>query len=326
MKLTTQQISSIARGAVRVYENDGKTVLRRFTEEQEELYRKRNPEAHAKCFATSGITLEFATDSRYLTLEVEVGFGSSRRYFEHSIFVNGEKYAALGCKKRGEGIFGGKWTLPEGDKQIKIYFPWSVSSKITELSLDTGASLTPIKKEKKMIMFGDSITHGYDASYPERSYASRLADAIGAEAVNKGIGGEIFFPALAAARDPFEPDYVTVAYGTNDWSKNDKKLFESNCKGFFENLSRNYPNAKILAITPIWRKRYGETNTMGTLDSVEDYIREVASSLPNVTVIRGINLVPHDPKNFSPDVIHPNDQGFEHYANNLFEEIKKYIN
>ena len=324
MKLTTEQISSIANGVARVYEENGRVFLSRFTKEQEELYKERSADFYKKTFATAGVTLEFTTDSRTLALEVSVSSGSSRAYFEHSIFVNGKKYGNLGCKGSDSGIFSGKQTLPEGEKAIKIYFPWSVSSGIVELSLDDGASLTPIKKEKKMIMLGDSITHGYDASSPELSYASRLADALDAEAVNKGIGGEIFFPELAAAKDPVDPDYITVAYGTNDWSRN-KQDFYGNCKDFYTNLSQNYPNAKIFAITPIWRRRYGEVNTLGTLDDIEAYIKEVAASLPNVTAISGIDLVPHDPAYFSPDVVHPNDQGFEHYGNNLIEEIKKYI-
>lgn len=327
MKLTLEQISSITRGTVRITEEDGKVCLYRFTKEQEELYKVKNTDFYNKTFATAGIVFEFITDSRTLSMEVEVATGSSRRFFEHSIFVNDEKYTSLGCKSANTGCFGGSWSLPDGENKIKIYFPWSVASRIIDLYLDDGALLIPIKKEKKMIMFGDSITHGYDASAPERSYASRIADALDAEAINKGIGGEIFFPELAAAKDPIDPDYVTVAYGTNDWTTNQKETFENNCKLFYENLSRNYPNAKIFAITPIWRKHYsrGDVNDIGTLDDVEAYIRKVADQLTGVTVIGGIDLVPHDPKNFSPDVIHPNDQGFDHYANNLFEEIEKYI-
>ena len=325
MKLTTEQISSIAKGVVRTYEENGMVFLCRFTKEQEELYRVRSEDFYKKSFATSGVTLEFITDSTTLELEVNIGFGSSRFFFEHSIFVDGKFYASLGSKGQTLGNFGGKWTLPKGEKHIKIYFPWSVSSRIIGLSLSDGASLLPVKSEKKMIMFGDSITHGYDASYPHRSYASRVADGLGAEAINKGIGAEVFYSEMAAAKDPVEPDYVTVAYGTNDWSKNKKESFEKNCKEFYENLSKNYPNAKIFAITPIWRHNYGHVNTVGTIDDVEAYIRSVAASLPNVTVIRGLELVPADPVCFSPDVLHPNDEGFKHYANNLLAEIKKHI-
>ena len=327
MKLSTEQIGSIAKGAVRVSENNGMTCLYRFTEEQEALYKERSDDFYGKSFSTAGITLEFTTNSSTLSMEVEVSSGSSRRFFEHSIFVNGVKYGDLGCKGANNGIFGGKWTLPEGENTIKIYFPWSAASRIIDLSLEDGATLAPVAARKQMILFGDSITHGYDASAPELSYASQLTSALDVDGVNKGIGGEIFFPELGASKDPLDPAYITVAYGTNDWSRNKKEEFEQTCKLFYENLSKNYPNARIFALTPIWRTKYAEgySNTMGTLDDVEAYIRQVTRDLPNVTVIKGIDLVPADLSCFSPDGIHPNDKGFKFYFENLIEEIKKYI-
>lgn len=325
MKLTLDQISAITRGAVRIEERDDKICFFRFTKEQEELYKVTNADFYKKSFATSGIILEFITDSRTLSMETEVSSGSSRKFFEHSIYVDGKRYASLGCEGSNNGIYSGKWTLPVGDKQIKIFFPWSVTSNIISFCLDDGATVTPVRKEKKMIMFGDSITHGYDASHPENSYASRLVSALDTDAVNKGIGGEIFFPALAELRDPIEPDYITVAYGTNDWSKGNKERFEQNALGFYTALAKNYPNARIFAITPIWRKNYGNENAIGTLDNIGKYIEKITADLPNVTVINGIDLVPWDPSCFAPDVLHPNDKGFEHYFNNLFEELKKHI-
>ncbi|MBQ8849232.1 MAG: SGNH/GDSL hydrolase family protein [Clostridia bacterium] len=327
MKLTLQQICSAARGIVRAEEVDGKVCLYRFTKEQEELYKTYSADFYKKTFATAGVVLEFATDSKELYLEVDTWSGSSRKYFEHSVFVNGKKYASLDCRGENCGLFAGKWTLPDGEKQIKIYFPWSAASRIVALCISDGASFTPIKSEKRMIMFGDSITHGYDAKHPENSYASRLTDALGVDAVNKGIGGEIFFPALAECRDGIEPEYITVAYGTNDWSKGNKESFETKCRDFYTALSKNYPNAKIFALTPIWRKacRDGAINDIGKVSAIGEYIESVAKHLPNVTVIDGSTLVPAEEKYFSPDILHPNDAGFEHYFKNLLSEIEKHI-
>ena len=327
MILNLEQIKSIAHGVAQVVEEDGKVCLYRFTEEQRELYRNYSSDFFAKSFASAGVTLEFVTNSSRLAMKVEVSSGSSRKFFFHSIFVNGEKYATLGCEKTNCGVFGGEWTLPQGENTVKIYFPFSTASRIISFELDDGATLTPVQKAKKMIMFGDSITHGYDTWAPENSYAFRVSDALGAEAINKGIGGEIFFPALAASHDDISPDYITVAYGTNDWTRNNKERFEKSCKEFYENLSANYPNAKIFAITPIWRNRPGDpaVNSIGSLDFIGKYIANVASELPNVTVIDGTYLVPHNAKFFAPDILHPNDEGFEYYAKNLLAELKKHI-
>ena len=173
-------------------------------------------------------------------------------------------------------------------------------------------------------MYGDSITHGYDAINPSNKYATRLANALGYDEYNKGIGGEVFFPPLAELKQPFTPDIITVAYGTNDWSLTEKSQFDKNCKAFYENLSKNYPDTPIFAITPIWRKEsVTETRPFGDFALVEEGIREATKDLKNVTVIRGFDLVPKEEKYFADLRLHPNDKGFEYYAKSLYEMIAR---
>ena len=325
MKLTTEQIKSIAIGVSRVENANGADNLLRFTKEQEELYRVSSEEFYHKSFATAGIRLEFITDSVNLSMECEISpRSSSRKYFCHSIFVDGKRYSALSATV-DTGVFGGSWTLPEGEKKICIYFPWSVRSTIKSISIDDGAKLEPITKSHKMVIFGDSITHGYDASSPELSYASKLADALDADAINKGIGGEIFRPELAALADYTEPEYITVAYGTNDWCAFTYEEFTARCRAFYENLSKTYPNSKIFALTPIWRKQIVKPAKAGEFNVIGEYIKSVAESLPNVTVIDCLDFVPADLTCFSPDGVHPNDKGFDFYANSVIEKIKNII-
>ena len=96
------------------------------------------------------------------------------------------------------GEFSRNFALGGGRKSVCIYLPWSVIVEIEELSIDDTAYITPIKPSKKLIAFGDSITHGYDALRPSNRYVAKLAEALDAEEINKGIGGEIFFPASMA--------------------------------------------------------------------------------------------------------------------------------
>ena len=46
-------------------------------------------------------------------------------------------------------------------------------------------------------------------------------------------------------KEDFQPDLITVAYGTNDWRHGTKARFEKECKGFFHNLRNSYPDTKI---------------------------------------------------------------------------------
>ena len=324
------KIKDILHGVVYTEEKDGKLILHRFTKEQEEVYKPYNADFYKKTFGTAGVTLEFTTNSTTLSLSACISAASSRKFFSFDVYANGNLIkTAEGIMPEAQADFEFSAELGKGKKLVTVYFPWSAVAQIYSVSLDDGAEIVPVERPYKMISFGDSITHGYDAKNPSFSYASRLADALCAEAVNKGLGGEVFFPTLAELSDDITPDFITVAYGTNDWShcKDDqnKEKFDADCKEFYRILSEKYPNTKIFAVTPIWRGDFERDTQVVPFSYIKEYISKVTADLENVTVIDGIDLVPHDKTCFSPDVLHPNDAGFRHYANNLYAEIKKHI-
>lgn len=335
MNLNVDQIRSVACGAVTVIEEQDGVHFYRFTQEQTELYRERNEDFYDKCHATAGVRLRFRTDSEKMSLHLFLKPQSgSRRYFAVEIFKNGksidvienfadvdlpEDYTAVSLPT---GNFAKNIRLGKGEKEVCIFLPWNMHTVLKNLSLDENATLIPVKPSKKLLCFGDSITQGYDALCPSNRYISRLADCLDAEEFNKAIGGEFFWPELANTKESFVPDYITVAYGTNDWSKISYKEFLENCKGFYENLSRNYPDSKIFAITPIWREDHQRQTDFPSFDSVADYIQKVTADIPNVMVIEGYDFVPHKTKYYADLRLHPNDKGFEKYAKNLYKAIK----
>lgn len=325
MKLTVDQIRAVAIGTAYVNEDETGIHLHRFTAEQEELYRVTNKDFYMKSFSTAGIRLEMTTNSRTLRLAVTVSSGSSRKFFHHDVFVDGKLIGQLKSTETNCGEFDGEFDLGEGEKKLAVYFPWSCASVIRSFELEDGATVTPVKKSCRMIIYGDSITHGYDAIVPAQSYASLLADALDADARNKGIGGERFFPALAEISDDYEPDYITVAYGTNDWSGKTLEEFENNSRAFYTLLSKKYPSTKIFALAPIWRGDMDRETKVGSFYHVAEHLGAVADELPNVTLINCFDFVPKSPEYFSDKHLHPNDEGFRYYFEGLLAEIKKYL-
>jgi lysophospholipase L1-like esterase len=337
MKLNLSQIRDITTGAVRIEEIDNNIHFYRFTKQQEDLYENRNAAFYQRTFATSGIQLRFRTDSQTIFLSVDTAIGSGRRYFSFEVFVNGEKIGNLNNFSEEErsadytkpifplGNFSKKFCLGTGEKEVRVYFPWSVKATLKELIIDDGSFIKPVKPSKKMLCFGDSITQGYDTLYPFNKYITRLANMLDAEEHNKAIAGETFFPDLAASKDDFEPDYITVAYGTNDWNKCTKEAFTNNCKEFLCNLSNNYPNTNIFVITPIWRKDMNESRPFGDFKSVGQIIQEQAAEFGNILVIQGFEFIPQDENLFADLRLHPNDNGAEYYFGNLSKRIKDIL-
>ncbi len=327
MKLSFEQIKETVNGAVRIYEVNGAVRLYRFTTAQQELYKDKegyNP----RVFSSAGMRLDMLTDSRNLFLKVNTKAASSRTFFSFDVFINGQYASSLDNYTGSEfpanyteygfplGEFSKNFELGQGPKQVTVYLPWSVSTEITEISVDEKSFVKGLKCEKKMLVFGDSITQGYDALRPSNRYAGCFAQSLGAQEFNKAIGGDVFNPALAGCKDSIEPDYILVAYGTNDWCHSEKADFERNAKAFFLNLHALYPNAKVFAVTPIWRADWAEQKGFGNFFEVAGVIKKCAENT-GAKVIDGFSLVPAETSLFSDGYLHPNDRGFEQYINNL---------
>ena len=325
MKLTKEQLTAAVRGVAYVTEEEGRVRLHRFTAAQEEYYRQTNAEHYDRSFATSGVVLEFDTDSSSLHLAVRCRKGSSRHWFVHSIFVNGERIGELRGKFTPPETVDAEetWQLGQGSKRVKIVFPWSAGSEVCALELDEGASFQPVKKEKRVLIYGDSITQGYDAALPENAYATQLAAYLEGGCVNKAIGGAVFRPELAELADDFMPELITVAYGTNDWSGVNNEYLEDHATRFIEALRKNYPDATIVMFSPVWRHNWQRERPAVAFREIPALFETIAAKVGNAVVVDCFDFIPHDPANYSPDVLHPNDAGFAHYARSAIEALKK---
>lgn len=321
MNLTYEQVVSVTQGIAYMEQKEEGIQFHRFTEAQERVYD--SSEFHPKQYATAGVRLHFKTDSKSLYMKVLTSMGSSRKFFAHDILVDGNLIGSL--KNETEDVFGefeATFELGEGTKDVCIHFPWSVCSVLKEFSLEDGSFVEPVKKEKKVLIFGDSITQGYDAVNPINRYAANLADALDAEEYNQAIGGEVFCQWLAESRNNISPDYISVAYGTNHWHRSSSEEFRSICEEFYDKLVANYPNAKIFALTPIWRKDRTDITRFASFEEIGEIIADVVKKYDNVTCVSGRNFVPEDETLFSDLYLHPNDEGFKYYSEGVRKSVE----
>lgn len=334
MKLSFDKIKELIIGAARIEEENGCLKPYRFTKEQQQLYKEKREKHYTKTLSSSGIKLLFKTDSEKMFLKINTQQATSRKYFSVDVFVDGVYADSLDNFSHIDmpqdyttvevplGSHSKEFNLGGGEKTVCVHLPWSVGVEIEELSIDDTAFVEGMKLPKKLLVFGDSISQGYDAQRPSNRYVAKLAQLLDAEEMNKAIGGEVFFPELSELKDDIEPDYIIVAYGTNDWVLTDSDTFKVNCKSFYTNIRNNYPNAKMFAITPIWRDGYTRERPFGEFLSIDKYIRECVNDLDGVTVISGFEFVPHSSEFFADLILHPNDKGFDCYFENLSAQIK----
>jgi len=325
MLLSLEQLRAAAHGALNVTEEDGFYVFHRMTPRLWDAYKSNTAYVH-KCHATSGIRLEFYTDSDYLAFGYRISPASTREFYYFDIFVDGVMREHLGEEKLTICKGDLKVALPEGRHKVSLYLPNLTKADISYVELSDGASFEPFEKPIKLLCLGDSITQGYDAKYSALSYTNQLADALNADVVNQAIGGDRFHANHIDEKMNYNPDVITVAYGTNDWSGAEYADFMREMPEFLEKLATCYPNAKIFVITPIWRYDSNRVTKCGlTFEEARARIAADAGKYANMTVIDGIKLTPHVREFYSDLHLHPNDFGFMVYAKNLTAEIVKHL-
>ena len=311
MKLSFDEIREIAFGWVESEVENGSLALYKNTARYRSAWLEdKNEFVYGTSLKSTGIRLDFYTDSPVFGMRT-LGGG-----FE--IMIDGLFVKAAGV---GEDF---SIDLGSGEKRVTVYLAAHDHTTIDYVALSDGANFSAAKFTRKILFVGDSITEGWNSGYSFVSYANIVSRAFDAESVVNGCGGGYYLPNIDAKCD-FDPDFIIVAFGTNDYDvRRDFADTEKYARGFFDRFIAAYPNKKIFVISPIWRKVEQPRECMGDFRSFCEKLKKIYADYP-VEVIDGFALVPHDPAFFAGDNLHPNALGFYVYAENLLRELREKI-
>ena len=323
MQFSAQTLLPYASGALAAWDTPAGICLRRLTPRQLQQFEgDHGMVIRSRCNA--GIALEMRTDAQALEMDFSVQAEAPRPYGYIEVFVDGAPFAAEGSDAEMPLQASLRLALPGGVKAIEILLPALHEMAISHFALRGETCIEPIAHRFRYLAFGDSISQGYDAIFSSRAYPMRIAREIDALLLNQAVGGDVFRAEFPEALPGFVPDIITVAYGTNDWNGRDRADFEASAAGFFQNLHSAYPDAPVLAITPIWRADGGEMRKLGPFGAVGESIRRECAKY-GYTVVDGLSLVPHDPKYFRDEYLHPNMEGFDWYFANLTGAVRQTL-
>lgn len=344
MQLTFDQLQQITMGAAWMAPEPNGIRFSRFTEEQEKTYQAYDMDLYYNAMASTEIRLSFRTDSPWLELEGYFLRPSQVTRGVLDIKINGEFAEMISSpdddterkkaegdrpdqldgrvKTEGRSRFARRISLGEGMKEVQVYLSWCKATVLQRVELADNCILEPVRREKKLLVFGDSLVQGH---YVERNYqgwVNKLADALEAEVCSKAVGGEVHFPQLAWCRDSVTPDYIVVSYGTNDWTRTTKETFRKNVPDCYRALTTLYPNAKIAALLPPWNPGEEEIRKWGKLADLRRELAQIAGEFPNVSVVDCFEFNSRDPKRISAGS-HPDPEGYAIYASNLIPAVKR---
>lgn len=204
-------------------------------------------------------------------------------------------------------------------------------------------------KNLKINFLGDSITQGSGTTGPDKVFHQIIKRDFGlAEAYNCGVGGtriarqtnhynhifDLYF-GLRAKIMPRDVDAIVVFGGTNDFGHGDSKMGDIDSRDVYtfcgavntliEELKSDYPNAKIVFMTPLRRREENNPNHDGRI--LEDYVNAIIEitkrhNVPVIDLFRSGILDPFDSA-VIPDGLHPNDKGHIIMADYIGKELLK---
>ena len=308
MELSKETIRGLTVGAAEIWEEHGCLCFSKTTAEQTAAWVAYAPRLEERVRATTGVRLDFITDSPFLRVVTAGG-----RKFE--VLVDGllseRYYPAPGDpsfeSKIGEG----------GENRVTLVFPsHGEAGRIASVSVADGASVRPVSFRRRFLFLGDSITQGWNAAYDSQSFAWLLSLWADAESINQGVGGGVFIPETVTDFG-YRPDTVFVEFGTNDFAsgRTADRLRETASESF-SRVASIYRDARIYAITPTWRTDGEKPRALGSFDDCRRIVAGAAEEA-GISVIDGYSLYPHKDL-YMADSVHPNDLGFAHYAANIF--------
>ena len=187
----------------------------------------------------------------------------------------------------------------------------------------------------KINFLGDSITFGYGVSSQDETFHQIIKREYGLkEAYNCGISGtriakqtnpsehqcDLYY-GLRAKVMPRDVDAIVVFGGTNDFGHGDAQFgdidgtdiytFYGALNNLIFSLKEDYPNSKIIFMTPLRRTTEDVKNSNGKiLADYVDAIIEVSNkhNLPVIDLFRSDIFDPNDATKV-PDGLHPNKEG-----------------
>lgn len=330
MDVNFETLTKIVCGISYLSETECGYCFHRFTTEQEEYLK---PFPYTAVYSSSGVVMRFKTNTDVIKFAISTSLATSKSIFSLDVFVDGKYFDSLRNFEDDEypveqprfGDFEKTFVLEKNkEKEVEVYFPWSVNTILKKFQIDDTAYIYPVKRDKKFLIYGDSIAQGNYCLWSSNTYISRLCRDFTAEQYNKTIGGSIFLPGLLDYKDEYSPDVIIVGYGTNnigvDREKTKKDTFE-----FFKKLRNNFPDTPIVAISPIWRGDLDTEEKEKIFFDIQNYILETANSIKNTVFVDGLNFFSFDKKLFGDGVLHPNDSCCEIFAEKLHSIIEKSI-
>ena len=325
-RMSAEEVYSLQllHGCCGTYELNGYTGFSRFTPGQLAYYGERSDMDFLRSHCWAGIYLECVTDAPELSF-------TYRLYLEKGFYVMNS-----GIDLWENGVFAAHWTVdPSETGDVTVTYRRKCRKpSVIRLVFPNGCVLLPLefrlgdarptaKRERTILFYGDSITQSAYIPNPSLSWYHPVADHLGAEYLNRGIGSMIFDDASLPEESDCRPDWIFIEYGANDLGKtpdNDTAL--ASADAWMKKLCRLYPDAEKYILLPDFFPEEGESESiLRRRDPYCEGLTAIGNPL-GVNVLSGRPLIPALPSMYCADLVHFNEAGSAVFAGNLLYAVR----
>ena len=212
--------------------------------------------------------------------------------------------------------------IAPGPEPFTFYLPYNSVVQVTGLGPRESLSVVPPQRHS-WVAYGDSITHGIQASDPGLTYTAVAARLMGVDLVNMGFAGAARGePVVADTLGRVTADVFSFAFGTNlmRYFWYDRAAWRETFRMFLDLFRKGHPDTPLLVISPIYRSAANAESTpnvmgmtVGDIRRVEEEVVEARqrTSDKNVHLLSGLDVIGKDDADLLADGIHPNDKGMD---------------
>ncbi|GAA1883220.1 hypothetical protein GCM10009837_00910 [Streptomyces durmitorensis] len=200
--------------------------------------------------------------------------------------------------------------LPRTDGTFTVHLPEALRPVIHGVRPVGGGTIEPAARRPRWLVHGDSITEGWSVSRPHLAWPALAGRALGVETVNLGYAGAARGEMASAEQlASLDADLITVAFGTNCWSRTPHSagLLYETVRAFLDLVRRGHPDVPLLVVSPVVRPD-AETvpNALGAT------LRDLRTAVERAALDAGTDLLPGGElldAGHLVDGVHPGDEG-----------------
>jgi lysophospholipase L1-like esterase len=216
--------------------------------------------------------------------------------------------------------------LGDGEGRVVVYLPEGMKPHVRNVR-GVGGDIAPAPAQPIWVGYGDSITEGWSASSPARSWLATAGRERSMDTVNLGFAGSARGEIVLAEQIAvLHADVITVAYGTNCWSTipHSADMVRANTEAFLRIIRAAHRDVPVVVVSPLIRPDAEDRpNALGaTHADIRAAIEHTVAqgNDPLTTLLPGADLLSAD---LLADGIHPGDEGHRELATAIGLEVQR---